>query len=97
MLHDGVFLFVYTVSHVCISKSGLYVNVKLHFFKIWGIPESWNCDMLRIYLFGQNPYESICGLESKYISFFAIEYEYPWRDMDLSPFFLNKICNVCKN
>ncbi len=43
--------------------------------------------MLRIHLFGQNPYESIYGLESEYISFFAIEYEYnsPWRDMDLSP------------
>ena len=39
------------------------------------------------YIFGQNPYESIYGLESEYISFFAIEYEYnyPWRDMDLSP------------
>ena len=38
-------------------------------------------------LFGQNPYESIYGPESEYISFFAIEYEYnyPWRDMDLSP------------
>ena len=32
MLHDGVFLFVYIVSHVCKSKGGLYVNVKLHFF-----------------------------------------------------------------
>ena len=31
MLHDGVFLFVYIVSHVCESKGGLYVNVKLHF------------------------------------------------------------------
>ncbi len=31
MLYDGVFLFVYTVSHVCESKGGLYVNVKLHF------------------------------------------------------------------
>ncbi len=32
-------------------------------------------------------YESIYGLESEYISFFAMEYEYnyPWRDMDLSP------------
>ena len=31
--------------------------------------------------------ESIYGLESEYISFSAIEYEYnyPWRDMDLSP------------
>ncbi len=54
------------------------------FFKIEGIRES---NMLRIHLFGQNPYESIYGLESEYISFFAIEYEcnYPWRDMDLSP------------
>ena len=43
--------------------------------------------MLRIHLFDQNPYESIHGLESEYISFFAVEYEYnyPWRDMDLSP------------
>ncbi len=43
--------------------------------------------MPRIHLFGQNPHESIYGLESEYISFFAIEYEYnyPWRDMDLSP------------
>ncbi len=39
--------------------------------------------MLRIHLFGRNPYESIYGLESEYISFFAIEYEYnyPWRDL----------------
>ena len=46
--------------------------------------------MLRIHLYGQNPYESIYGLEYEYISFFVIEYEYnyPWRDMDLSP-----ICN----
>ncbi len=59
----------------------------IFFFKIEGIRESWNCDMLRIHLYGQNPYESIYGLESEYISFFAIEYEYnyPWRDMDLSP------------
>ena len=44
--------------------------------------------MMRIHLFGQNPYESIYGLESEYISFFAIEYEYnyPVRDMDLSPY-----------
>ncbi len=28
------------------------------------------------YLFDQNPYESIYGLESEYISFFAKEYEY---------------------
>ncbi len=43
--------------------------------------------MLRIHLFVQNPYESIYGLESEYISFFVIEYEYnySWRDMDLSP------------
>ncbi len=34
MLHDGVFLFVYIVSHACESKGGLYVNVKLHFFTI---------------------------------------------------------------
>ncbi len=42
---------------------------------------------IRIHFFGQNPYESIYGLESEYILFFAIEYEYnyPWRDMDLSP------------
>ncbi len=42
---------------------------------------------LRIHLFGQNTYESIYSLESEYISFCAIEYEYnyPWRDMDLSP------------
>ncbi len=32
--------------------------------------------MLRIHLFGSNPYESIYGLESENISFFAIEYEY---------------------
>ena len=32
MLHDGVFLFVDRVSHVCESKGALYVNVKLHFF-----------------------------------------------------------------
>ncbi len=45
--------------------------------------------MLRIHLFGQNPYESISGLESEYICFFAIEEEYhfPWRDLDLSPDF----------
>ncbi len=50
------------------------------FFKIEGIRES-------NYFFGQNPYEFIYGLESEYISFFVIEYEYnyPWRDMDLSP------------
>ena len=44
-------------------------------------------DTMRIHLFGQNPYEFIYGLESEYISFFAIEYEYnyPLRDMDLSP------------
>ncbi len=51
----------------------------IFFFKIEGIHESncsRNCDMLRIYLFGQNPYESIFGLDSEYISFFAIEYEY---------------------
>ena len=32
-------------------------------------------------------FESIYGLESKYISFFAIEYEYNYavRDMDISP------------
>ena len=44
---------------------------------------------IRIHLFGQNPYESIYGLESEYISFFAIEYEYNYlvRDMDLSPRF----------
>ena len=41
----------------------------------------------KIYLFGQNPYESIYALESEYISFFAIEYVYKYlmRDMDLSP------------
>ena len=35
----------------------------------------------------KNPHESIYGLESEYISFFAIEYEYNYlvRDMDLSP------------
>ncbi len=46
------------------------LTLKLHYHL------SWNCDMLRIHLFGQNPYESIYGLESEYISFFAIEYEY---------------------
>ncbi len=37
--------------------------------------------------FGQNPYESIYGLESEYISFFGTEYQYnyPVRDMDLGP------------
>ena len=35
MLYDGVFLFVYTVSHVCEPKGGLYVNVKLHFFTLY--------------------------------------------------------------
>ena len=37
--------------------------------------------------FCQNPYESIYDLESEYISFFAIEYEYNYlvRDMDLGP------------
>ncbi len=66
-----------------IKKTGIRIHF---FFKIEGIRES-NCDMLRIHLFGQNPYESIYGLESEYISFLAIEYEYnyPWRDMDLSP------------
>ncbi len=40
-----------------------------------------------VQLFGQNPYESIYGLESECISFFAIEYEYnyPMGDMNLSP------------
>ncbi len=33
MLHDGVFLYVCIVSHVCESKDGLYVNVKLHFYE----------------------------------------------------------------
>ncbi len=44
----------------------------MHFFENW---------------FGQNPCESIHGLESEYISVFAIEYEYnyPVRDMDHSP------------
>ncbi len=53
--------------------------MRIHFFS--------NCDMLRIYLFGQNPYKSIYVLESEYISFFAIEdeYYYPVRDMDLGP------------
>ncbi len=40
---------------------------------------------------GQNSNESIYGLESEYISLFAIEYEYNLklvRDMDLSPFFV---------
>ncbi len=48
-------------------------NLNTFFFKIKGIRE---------HLFGQNPYESIYGLESEYISFFAIvyEYNYPWRD-----------------
>ncbi len=45
-------------------------GIRTHFFKIEGI------------------HESIYGLESECISFFAIEYEYnyPWRDMDLSPY-----------
>ncbi len=61
-----------------IKKTGIWIHL------------SWNCDMLRIHLFGQNPYESIYRLESEYISFFAIEYEYnyPWRDMDLTPYFI---------
>ncbi len=56
------------------------------FFNIEGIRES-NYFQTPIHLFGQNPNESIYGLESEYISFFAIEYEYnyPCRDMDLSP------------
>ncbi len=58
-----------------IKKTG----IRIHFFQNRRNP--W------IQLFGQNPYESIYGLESEYNSFFAIEYEYnyPWRDMDLSP------------
>ena len=64
-----------------ISESGY---IKKTGIKIEGILELFP-DMLRIHLFGQNPYEYIHGLESEYISFFAIEYNYPWRDMDLSP------------
>ena len=47
-------------------------------------------------------YESIYSLESEYISFFAIEYEYnyPVRDMDLGPrcshIFMNQNFNTCK-
>ncbi len=54
------------------------------FIKIEGICES---NYFQSQKFGQNPYESLSGLESDYISFFATEYEYnyPWRDMDLSP------------
>ncbi len=44
----------------------------------------------------KNPYESIYGLESEYISYLAIEYEYnyPWRDMDLSPL-INDLHYTC--
>ncbi len=47
--------------------------------------------MLRIHSFGKNPYESIYGLESEYISFFAIEYEYnyPWTPKEPD------ICFMC--
>ncbi len=61
-----------------------------NFFKIEGIRESnyWTePHYFQSHLFGQNPNESIYGLESEYISFFAMEYEYnyPVTDMDLSP------------
>ena len=40
-----------------------------------------------IFLYIEGIRESIYGLESEYISVFAIEseYNYPWRDMDHSP------------
>ena len=98
--HMVCYLYFISLAHVNISPNPNIFNFwtseseyikKLEseyiFFKIEGIRESWNCDMMRIHLFGQNPYESIYGLESEYISFFAIEceYNYPVRDMDLSP------------
>ncbi len=55
--------------------------VEEYFFQNWSVNP--------IHLLGQNPYESIYGLhvESEYISFFAIEYEYnyPVKDMDHRP------------
>ncbi len=76
----------WTAEYEYIKKTG----IRIHFFKIEGIHES-------NYLFGQNPYESIYGLESEYASFFAIEYEYnyPLRDMDLSPTCHMEILNLC--
>ena len=40
-------------------------GIRIHFFQSWR--------NLWIQLFGQNPYESIYGFESEYISFFAIQ------------------------
>ncbi len=56
----------WTSEYEYIKKTGIWI----HFFQNRRNP--W----IQLGSVGQNPYESIYGLESEYISFFAIEYKY---------------------
>ncbi len=61
------------------------ISFRIRILLIFGPPNPNTLKKLKSEYFFFN--ESIYGLESEYISFFAIEYEYnySWRDMDLSP------------
>ncbi len=79
-VHSRLVSWLYHINNWLMS-----ISLRIRILLIFGPPnphtlkKKWNPNTF------QNPYESIYGLESEYISFFAIEYEYnnPWRDMDL--------------